>query len=100
MEFIKNNWWYFLLVGIFGYMMLRKGGTGCCGGHSHSNNKDSDQDHHAHEDKVNDGSTMPKIAKDPVCGMDVDTNSALSATKYGKTYYFCSKSCKREFTES
>ena len=98
MEFIKNNWWYFLVVGIFGYMMLRKGGIGCCSGHSQSNNNDSTLDHQVHEDKVD--SNISKIAKDPVCGMDVDTTSALSVTKYGKTYYFCSKSCKREFIES
>lgn len=98
MEFLKNNWWYFLAVGIFGYMMLRKGGTGCCGAHSHNSNTDPGQDHHAHEDKVD--SNISKIARDPVCGMEVDTTSAISATKFGKTYYFCSKGCKREFIES
>lgn len=98
MEFIKNNWWYFLAVGIFSYMMLRKGGRGCCGGHSHSKSNDSTPDLESHENKVD--SNISKLVKDPVCGMDVDTASALSASKYGKTYYFCSKSCKREFTES
>jgi len=97
-EFIKNNWWYFLVVGIFGYMMLRKGGTGCCSGHNHSKNNDSTSDHQVREDKVD--SNIDKIAKDPVCGMEVDTTSALNVTKYGRTYYFCSKSCKREFMES
>lgn len=97
MEFIRNNWWYFLLVGIFGFMMLRKGGSGCCGSHSHNRNIDTTHDH-VPEDKVD--SIISKIATDPVCGMKVDTTSALSASKYGKTYYFCSKGCKKEFIES
>lgn len=78
--------------------MLRKGGAGCCGGHSHSSSNDSSEDSHVHENKTD--SNISEIVKDPVCGMNVDTASALSASKYGKTYYFCSTSCKREFTES
>lgn len=98
MDFIENNWWYFLVVGIFGYMMLRKGGSGCCGSHSQNSNNDSTQDHHVHEDEAD--PNISKIATDPVCGMKVDTTSALSTNKYGKTYYFCSKGCKKEFIES
>ena len=31
----------------------------------------------------------------PVCGMKVDKNSAEAQSTYGgKTYYFCSESCK------
>lgn len=86
------------MVGIFGYMTLRKGGSGCCGGHSHNSHADTTHDHHVHEDRVD--SKVSKTAVDPVCGMKVDTTSALSATKYGKTYYFCSKGCKKEFIES
>lgn len=38
------------------------------------------------------------MAKDPVCGMDVDEGSASSISEYeGRTYYFCSPACKREF---
>ncbi len=38
------------------------------------------------------------MAKDPVCGMDVDTKpGALQATHQGKTYYFCSEACKKTF---
>ncbi len=38
------------------------------------------------------------MAKDPVCGMEVDTNKANFQTTYqGKTYYFCSAECKRDF---
>lgn len=38
------------------------------------------------------------MAKDPVCGMDVDPATAQWKSEYrGKTYYFCSPSCKRQF---
>ena len=39
-----------------------------------------------------------KMAKDPVCGMDVDTKpGAIQSSYQGKTYYFCSEGCKRSF---
>ena len=39
-----------------------------------------------------------KMAKDPVCGMEVDEKKAkFSTVKNGKKYYFCSKSCYDEF---
>ena len=35
---------------------------------------------------------------DPVCGMEVDPKTATFKSTYqGKTYYFCSPGCKREF---
>jgi len=38
------------------------------------------------------------MAKDPVCGMDVDEKKAAAKSEYqGKTYYFCSPGCKRAF---
>lgn len=37
-------------------------------------------------------------AIDPVCHMTVDEDSAAATTEYkGKTYYFCSPGCKKEF---
>lgn len=40
------------------------------------------------------------MAKDPVCGMDVDEKSARFTLRYhGKMYYFCSHECKQEFEE-
>jgi P-type Cu+ transporter len=39
-----------------------------------------------------------KLAKDPVCGMNVDpTTAASSVTHGGKTYYFCSRGCGEKF---
>jgi Cu+-exporting ATPase len=40
---------------------------------------------------------MPK-ARDPVCGMDVDTETALSAKIGDRTYYFCSQQCLDVYT--
>lgn len=38
------------------------------------------------------------MEKDVVCGMQVDTKNAAGQSEYqGKTYYFCSPSCKRKF---
>ncbi len=38
------------------------------------------------------------MAKDPVCGMDVDPKSAAGKSEYqGQTYYFCSPGCKQAF---
>lgn len=37
------------------------------------------------------------MAKDPVCGMDVDENSEFKSTHAGSTYVFCSASCKAKF---
>jgi YHS domain-containing protein len=38
-------------------------------------------------------------AKDPVCGMEVDTDTDLHYEYEGETYYFCSRGCKLEFEE-
>ncbi|MEE8470691.1 MAG: YHS domain-containing protein [Dehalococcoidia bacterium] len=38
------------------------------------------------------------MAKDLVCGMEVDEKSAAATTEYkGKTYYFCAPGCKKAF---
>src|SRR4030067_3316706 len=41
---------------------------------------------------------MPK-ARDPVCGMDVDTETAISRKLGDRTYYFCSQSCADVYTQ-
>jgi Cu+-exporting ATPase len=41
------------------------------------------------------------MAKDPVCGMNVDEKKApVSTTHGGRTYYFCSPGCRETFVES
>ncbi len=42
-------------------------------------------------------STSKPVTKDPVCGMTVDENTALHADRDGKTFYFCSDSCRQKF---
>lgn len=43
---------------------------------------------------------MTKV-KDPVCGMMIDTDTAAGHTDYkGKTFYFCSSDCLRQFEAS
>lgn len=38
------------------------------------------------------------MVKDPVCGMEFDPKSAGGKSEYqGKTYYFCSAGCKKDF---
>ncbi len=41
---------------------------------------------------------MASTVKDPVCGMDIDPNTAAGKSEYkGATYYFCSPGCKKSF---
>jgi YHS domain-containing protein len=41
------------------------------------------------------------MAKDLVCGMDVDEKTTKFKTKHmGKTYYFCAPGCKRRFEKN
>ena len=41
------------------------------------------------------------MAKDPVCGMNVDEKKAAGmAVHNGKTYYFCSPTCKENFEKA
>ncbi|MDQ6892766.1 MAG: YHS domain-containing protein [Acidobacteriota bacterium] len=37
---------------------------------------------------------------DPVCGMEVETKTALSTSYKGKTYYFCSPEDRAKFLKS
>jgi YHS domain-containing protein len=41
------------------------------------------------------------MAKDPICGMNVDEKTAKFKSGYkGKTYYFCSQGCKATFDKN
>ena len=41
---------------------------------------------------------MIVMARDPVCGMDVDEKKAAAKLVHnGQTYYFCTEACKRAF---
>ena len=40
------------------------------------------------------------MAKDPVCGMDVDETKAGAAVYKEKTYFFCAPGCKATFLKT
>ena len=41
------------------------------------------------------------MAKDPVCGMEVNEKRAEATSNYkGKIYYFCSVSCKEQLQKN
>ena len=41
------------------------------------------------------------MAKDPVCGMEVDENKAAATSEHeGQTYYFCALGCKKAFDDN
>jgi YHS domain-containing protein len=41
------------------------------------------------------------MAKDPVCGMQVDEKKAAATSSYmGTTYYFCAPACKTTFDKT
>jgi len=40
------------------------------------------------------------MAKDPICGMDVEEEEAAATFEYkGNTYYFCAVGCKEKFAQ-
>jgi YHS domain-containing protein len=58
---------------------------------------------HAPAGAYGDGGPLPLATNedvDPVCGMTVDKLSASIATFQGKTYHFCSDSCRGKFEAS
>jgi YHS domain-containing protein len=41
------------------------------------------------------------MAKDPVCGMNIDEKKAAGTAMHkGETYYFCSPTCKESFEKA
>jgi YHS domain-containing protein len=75
--------------GLF-FVMMRYGcGAHMMGGHGgHS--------HGGHGDAAPGGDV-----KDPVCGMTVDREKSSAASAYrGKTYHFCSTSCRDKFEQA
>jgi len=71
--------------GLFVLMMRFGCGSHIMGGHGH------------HGGGPREGAGTGEM-KDPVCGMTVDPQSAAAASvQGGKTYYFCSVSCRDKF---
>lgn len=69
-------------------LMMRFGcGAHIMGGHGHHGGHGGDKD-----------ASAGGPVKDPVCGMGVDSSQAAAASAYaGRTYYFCSASCRDKF---
>ncbi len=40
------------------------------------------------------------MAKDPVCGMQVNEQDAVRSNNQNQTYYFCSDGCKQAFDKN
>lgn len=95
MEFLASNWIYFIFAVLMIFMMTK--GGGCCGGHSGDNNNSHN---HGHDELNNRPMNELETVKDPVCGMYVNPDTAIRETIDGKTYYFCSESCRKQFVKS
>lgn len=98
MAFIRENWWYILLLVGFGYMMTK--GGGCCGGgHGHGGSSQGGHDHsgHGHTGHMN---NQIETVIDPVCGMHINPETAIKQDIDGKTYYFCSENCRSTFVNN
>jgi P-type Cu+ transporter len=55
--------------------------------------------HHGGHGKADDESGS--ATKDPVCGMSVDPQKSTAASVFrGKTYHFCSASCRDKFEQA
>lgn len=78
-----------LVIGAFSYLMMR--GGGCCCAHNHGGHGGHGPDAAMHD-------TAKDAMKDPVCGMQVEKSpSALTSEYNGRTFYFCSGHCKKQF---
>ncbi len=41
---------------------------------------------------------VPMKVTDPVCGMEFDINKSVAQVEYrGRTYYFCTDACRKQF---
>jgi YHS domain-containing protein len=115
MEFLASNWIYFIFAGLMIFLMSK--GGGCCGGHSHGSHSNDGHSHgggccgghsddnnnshnHGHDELNNRPMNELEAVKDPVCGMYVNPDTAIRETIDGKTYYFCSESCRKQFVKS
>ncbi|AGB18403.1 YHS domain-containing protein [Thermoanaerobacterium thermosaccharolyticum] len=83
-----------LFIGIM--YLMNKGDMGCCGGHNHNDRtyeKNGNMEHHHGDNNMNN----IEMVKDPVCGMHIPADKAVTKVINGKRYYFCSETCAKEF---
>ncbi|MBI4205488.1 MAG: YHS domain-containing protein [Betaproteobacteria bacterium] len=86
---MKSLLWILLWGGLF-FLMMRYGcGAHMMGGHGHGGGHG------------NPGPGTGSENKDPVCGMTVNSQNAAAASVHGgRTYYFCSTSCRDQFEQA
>lgn len=87
-EGLKSLGWI-VFWGLLFFLVMRFGCGSHIGGHGHHGG-------HGRSDEPAGGAT-----KDPVCGMTVDPQKSTAASAYrGKTYHFCSASCRDKFEQA
>lgn len=85
---LKSLLWL-LIWGVLFFVTMRYGCGAHIGGHRHGG--------HGRRDRPDAGAA----AKDPVCGMTLEAQSAAAvAVHRGSTYYFCSTSCRDKFEQA
>ena len=88
LDILKSIGWFLLWGGLFLVMMRYGCGAHVTGGHGH---------HGGHgQGETAAGSKV----RDPVCGMEVDTHTAVSFMHRGQHYYFCSADCRERFVKA
>ena len=66
-------------------------------GHAHPREHHHHPGEARHHGPARDAETTTTLATDPVCGMKVDRDKALSVEVGGRTYFFCSQHCRHTF---
>ena len=87
-------WVYFLIMGVFFFLMMRGG----CGSHVMGHGRH--RDHNVDSQLGTAGSVPtagPAMVTDPVCGMTIGRLTAKTSVHRGTIYYFCSDQCRSKF---
>ncbi|HER27170.1 MAG TPA: YHS domain-containing protein [Rhodospirillales bacterium] len=71
-------------------------GGGCCGG----GGKRAGKGKHEHATVAKHELLPPEKDTDPVCGVEISTETAKPSFYNGLVYYFCSRECRETFEES
>jgi len=91
LDTLKNVGWLLLWGGLF-FVMMRYGcGAHVTGGHG---------GHGRHGGHGGGETAAGGKVRDPVCGMEVDSHTALSFMHRGQHYYFCSTDCRDRFAKA
>ncbi|PRR76621.1 YHS domain-containing protein [Clostridium thermopalmarium] len=86
MEFLTRNWLNVISAGLMLYGIVKTGK-----GSWNNNRENYDVNESSH--RINSLNTMI----DPICGMNVNSDTAIKQSFNGRTYYFCNDSCRNEF---